>query len=347
MMPHGDIDWQSVKRVLVVKLRSIGDTVLSTPSLIALDRFLPEAQIDILLEDWVAPILHGFEHVDSVISVGKSAASRASVAWNIRRRGYDVVFNLHGGSTSTFFTRASGAPHRIGNENYRYSFLYNRLLNSSADFWQKAATHSAEQQLALLGSVGISVMDRPRTKLVVTPEAAEQIDQKLGSLVPDTAAFALLHPASALATKQWSADNFARIAEFLAGLGLSTIAIASPREREVLEAVKRQARVPIAILDDLSLPEITALAARARIFVGNDSGIAHIAAAVNTPTVVIFGSSNRIHWHPWTDARNEMVYLEMPCQPCPGYSCAVFGEPKCILGVTAADVTRAVERVLT
>jgi ADP-heptose:LPS heptosyltransferase len=97
----------------------------------------------------------------------------------------------------------------------------------------------------------------------------------------------------------------------------------------------------------LSLPEITALASEASIFVGNDSGIAHIAAAVNTPTVVVFGSSNRNHWRPWTDAPNEIVFNAFECQPCPGYECKVYGEPKCILSVTTDQVVAAIDRVLT
>src|SRR5689334_22148619 len=112
------IDWDRVRRVLVVRLRSIGDTVLSTASLIALRRFQPDAQIDVLLEDWVAPVLEGFEHVDNVVTVGDSTLSRVSVARAIRKTRYDVVFNLHGGPTATFFTRMSGAPHRVGYRTY-------------------------------------------------------------------------------------------------------------------------------------------------------------------------------------------------------------------------------------
>ena len=97
-MARRDIEWSSVKRVLVVRLRSIGDTVLTTPSLIALKEFLPHAEIDILLEDWVAPVLDGFDAVDNVITVGKSAAARLQTAWELRRRDYDLAFNLHGGT---------------------------------------------------------------------------------------------------------------------------------------------------------------------------------------------------------------------------------------------------------
>jgi len=94
------------------------------------------------------------------------------------------------------------------------------------------------------------------------------------------------------------------------------------------------------------LPEVTALAARSRLFVGNDSGIAHIAAAVRTPSVVIFGSSNVAHWRPWTNAPAEVVREEMPCAPCPGYTCSEFDVPQCIRRVSVERVNEAIERVL-
>src|SRR5438874_4340129 len=103
-------DWSAVKRVLVVRLRSIGDTVLTTPSLFALRRFLPQAQIDIVLEDWVAPVLEGSDLVDKVIAIPReSKAARARLARELRAANYDVVYNLHGGTTSTFLVRATGA----------------------------------------------------------------------------------------------------------------------------------------------------------------------------------------------------------------------------------------------
>src|SRR2546423_4826185 len=91
-------DWTEVRRVLVVRLRSIGDTVLSTPSLYALRRFLPGARIDVLLEDWVAPLLEGFDCVDEVITVERGdTRARFRVARKLRARAYDVAYNLHGG----------------------------------------------------------------------------------------------------------------------------------------------------------------------------------------------------------------------------------------------------------
>ncbi|MBK8465573.1 MAG: glycosyltransferase family 9 protein [Chloracidobacterium sp.] len=344
-MNGDEIEWGNVKRVLIVKLRSIGDTVLSTPSLIALKRFVPDAEIDILLEDWVAPLLDGFEGVN-VIAVGSAFGERMRTAMQLRRRNYDVAFNLHGGTTATFFTRASGAKHRVGYANYQYSFLFDHLLTSANDFWQTTATHSAEQQLALLGFVGVPVSDRPKSYLVGTESAQRSINDKLSSLIPHPSSLALLHPSTAFFTKQWPVENFARTAEFLADKGLTVVAISSKSESHILGQLSDESKVPIVTFDDLTLPEITALASKAKLFVGNDSGMAHIAAAVQTPTVVIFGSSSRAHWSPWTDAPNEIVYEEFPCQPCPGYECKQFGDPKCILSIKPEKVFTAINRIL-
>ncbi len=342
------IDWAKASKILVVRLRSIGDTVLSTPSLFALQRFLPDSQIDILLEDWVAPLLDGFETIDNVLEVGKTAQDRLKIAWKLRRNKYDVVFNLHGGTTSTFFTYASWAKHRIGFANYQYPFLYNHLLSSSSDFWQQEKTHSAEQQLALLGFVGIPVKDRPKSNLTIADSAVSSIAEKLRQSEIQNPKFeiALLHPVAAFDTKQWATRNFTKIAEFLTEKGLQVVAVATKKERDVLEKLQKLSSVPIVTFDDLMLPEITALASKAKIFVGNDSGIAHIAAAVKTPSVVIFGSSNRDHWRPWTDAPSEIVFEEFPCQPCAGYVCEQFDEPKCILSVKVESVFEAIEKVL-
>jgi heptosyltransferase-3 len=342
-------DWENVERVLVVRLRSIGDTVLSTPSLFALKRFLPSATVDVLLEDWVAPVLEGFPYVDQIITVARgSNASRARVARRLRANRYDVVYNLHGGSTATLLTRATGAPHRVGYQNYQYARLHNHLSPSSSALWQREKTHSVEQQLALLGWTGVPVSDRPPTRLAVTDDAAANVSARLLAAGLADTPFVAIHPAAAFATKQWAATNFGAVAEELARLGLAPVVITAKDQADIVEDLKRNIAVPVLSLTDLSLPEITALLSRARLFVGNDSGIAHIATAVETPAVVVFGSSNIAHWRPWsaTGAAAEVVYEEMGCQPCHGYYCEQFPEPECIKRVPVERVMAAAERVL-
>jgi lipopolysaccharide heptosyltransferase II len=343
-------DWSDVRRVLIVRLRSIGDTVLTTPSLFALRRFLPNTQIDIVLEDWVAPVLSGSELVDRVIPIARdSKTGRARLARELRASRYDVVYNLHGGTTATLLTRATGAKHRVGFGHYQYARLHNHAAPSSLEIWQRPSLHSVEQQLALIGWTGVPVTDRPPTHLAVTDSSLLSVAEKLraaGFEDPDKP-FAVIHPAAAFDTKQWATENFARVADELNSRGLSPIVIVSPKERSMIEALRRQTSEGVVGLSDLGLPEVTALASRAQLFVGNDSGIAHIAAAAGAPCVVIFGSSNVAHWRPWTTNPNEVVREEMPCQPCHGYFCAEFEKPECILRVPVQRVVGAIDRILT
>jgi predicted lipopolysaccharide heptosyltransferase III len=340
-------DWNDVRKVLVVRLRSIGDTVLATPSLFALKRFLPDAQVDILVEDWVAPVLDNHPHVDNVIVLERGGfMTRARVARELRAANYDVVYNLHGGTTATFLTRATGARHRVGFKSYQYGQLHNHQAPSPLLIWEQQKTHSVEQQLALLGWTGVPVTDRPRTSLGISPKAAETVDRLLIEAGLSNQNIALIHPAAAFATKQWATEKFARVVEFLAERGFTSVAIAARGEQALLEQLRSEASGKVVTLA-LSLPEVTALAARSQLFVGNDSGIAHVAAAVGTPSVVVFGSSNIAHWRPWNTAPAEVVFEEMPCQPCHGYFCAQFAQPECILRVPVTRVTAAIERLLS
>lgn len=340
-------DWSEVRKVLLVRLRSIGDTVLATPSLFALKRFLPNVTVDILVEDWVAPLLNDHPHVDNVIVLeGGGFMTRARVARELRAGNYDVVYNLHGGTTATFLTRATGARHRVGFKSYQYAQLHNHQAPSPLLLWGQQKTHSVEQQLALLGWTGVPVTDRPRTQLGISNESRATVQRLLAESGLNDRKIALIHPAAAFATKQWATEHFARVADFLSDRGFAPVAIAAPNERALLEKLCSEAAVEITTLE-LSLPEVTALAAHSQLFVGNDSGIAHIAAAVGTPAVVIFGSSNIAHWRPWNSAPAEVVFEEMPCQPCHGYFCEKFDQPECILRVPLTRVIAAIDRLLS
>lgn len=341
-------DWTNVRSVLLIRLRSIGDTVLATPSLYALKRFLPNARVDILLEDWVAPVLEGFSYVDNVLTLKRnSTTARARVMRQLRSLRYDVVYNLHGGTTATLLTRASGATRRVGLETYQYSRLYTHLAPSPLLLWKRQQTHSVEQQLALLGWTGVPVSDRPRTQLAVVEHAATSVAQRLREAGWDEKSpLALIHPAAAFATKQWASEKFARVADNLAGRGFTVVVITAPTEGQVAARLEQSSSARIISFNNLSLPEVTALASRARLFVGNDSGIAHIAAAVALPAVVIFGSSNIAHWSPWATAAAEVVFEELECQPCHGYYCEKFAQPECISRVPFEKVIAAVDRVL-
>ncbi|NNE66259.1 MAG: glycosyltransferase family 9 protein [Pyrinomonadaceae bacterium] len=348
MNADSHIDWTSVDKVLLVRLRSIGDTVLSTPTILTLRDQFPDAQIDMLLEDWVAPVLEGLDELDRIITVGKGSAERLRCALELRREEYDIAFNLHGGTTAGFMVRASAARYRVGYEGFQFPLLYNTLLPRPSTFWRKEITHSAENQAAMVGLTGVELNECPKTKLSVTEKRGAAAARRLTKLWDyyDKGEFAVIHPTAATDTKQWAPAKFAEVIDHLDSRGLTAVLVVTGAELDVIADIEESlGRRPYHLVD-APLPEIAAICKAARLFVGNDSGIAHIAAAVQTPTAVIFGSSNVNQWRPWTDAPSSVIREEFHCQPCPGDICREFGEPKCIQTVSPKSVISAVDKLL-
>ncbi|MDH3446371.1 MAG: glycosyltransferase family 9 protein, partial [Deltaproteobacteria bacterium] len=244
--------------------------------------------------------------------------------------------------------RASGAKFRIGYRNYRFPHFYTHTYAAAAAFWGREKTHSAEQQVALLGLAGIPVKTCPKSKLPVDVGASARVDERLRSVFtgPRIPGFALIHPSAADDTKIWAAAGFAATIDHLLSKGIPSVLVSTEAEIRLISEIESACGRQLPSLSDLSLPEVVALASKASLFVGNDSGIAHISAAVNVPTVVIFGSSNITHWSPWTDAPHRVVFNRFDCQPCPGHHCRVFDEPKCILSVEPEQVIGAVNALI-
>jgi ADP-heptose:LPS heptosyltransferase len=341
-------DWSRVERVLVVRLRSIGDAVLATPAIHALRRWLPHARIDLLLEDWVAPLFDGPREASAVISVRRgSLSARLAAARALRRTRYDVAFDLHGGPTSTLLTFASGARRRVGYARYQLGWLLSHRAPSPQALWAREELHSVEQQLGLLGFVGVPVSDCPPTRLAPAREADEAVAVRLAAAgVSPRERLALVHPAAALESKRWSTEGFARVAERLHERGFAPVAIATRHEAGLLSALRQMTRVPLTTFSDLPLAQVVALAARSQVFVGNDSGIAHVAVAAGAPVLVVFGSSSYAHWRPWTRAAAESVRPSLPCIPCAGQICDEAKPFGCIRGVTSEQVLEGLERLL-
>ena len=289
-------DLDRIRRVLLVRLRSIGDTVLMTPCITALKRWRPELEIDVLLEPFCAPVLAAHPDVARVVEVERSAGSRLNVAQTLRRRGYDAVFNLFGGSTSALLSLVTGAPVRAGYVGHRPEWLSTTRVTSSHHVWGRTDVHTVEHQLALVAGIGVPVDEAPPTSLAVAPHAAARLAARLAAHGLPTGDYAVFHPEASLPEKRWPAERFARLAaELDARYGLR--AVATGREAETVIAAAGDRGVAMA---DLPLDETIALVAGAALFVGNDSGPAHIAAAFARPAVVIFGPSNEQLWRPWS-----------------------------------------------
>jgi lipopolysaccharide heptosyltransferase III len=308
--------------------------VLTTPALELLHRARPDLRIVTVVERPFDALLEGNPAVSGVLSVSRAAGTgeKANLLREIRHLKPQLCLNLHGGSTSAWLTALSGAPFRVGFGHFRRRFAYNVLIPRAQEILGRGPdepVHTAEHLAAAIFYLGAPLSEIPRAWL---PAGATP------SGVPKP--YAVLHVTAAYFTKQWAASRFRQAAEFLRRKGIEPIIVAGPGEGAIFGEFPK-----LRCFAGRPLPWVRSLIAGASLFVGNDSGPAHIAAAFAVPTVVIFGSSNSAVWRPWK-APHEVVETAWDCKPCPGDRCYAFDEPRCILSVDAEAVFAAIERLL-
>jgi predicted lipopolysaccharide heptosyltransferase III len=341
---------EHVPRMLLIRLRSLGDAILTLPLVEALHCWRPDLQLDILVESSFSAVFTCHPGIHEVLTLPprshdhRNRWTRLQMTMALRRRKYSAVLNLHGGTTSILFTIASGAKLRIGQETHRASWIYNARIPSSVSIWKKQDLHTVEHQLSILHWLGLPVPDKPDGRLYVAPDDHERMHSRLTRAgISD---YILIQPTATLASKQWSAVNFARLGDHLyRRYRIPVIYTAGNQEIGILDQVRDSAEEHHRYWADLSLGGLFSLIEGCRLFVGNDSGPTHAAAALKKPVVVLWGSSNFQTWHPWKTTF-EPVKIELPCSPCPGYECRQFGEPKCILDLPLAQAKEACEKLL-
>ena len=342
----------AIPRLLLIRVRSLGDSILTLPLLQALHAWRPALRLDLLIEAPFAPVFekHPAVHELLVLQTKDTSAragwSRSRALLEVRGRRYPAVLNLHGGTTSLLFSLASGAPLRFGQERFRGSRWYNARIPDSAGVWGKPKLHTVEHQLTFMKWLGLPIPSDPRPELHVAPASRKRIARRLEKAGLRPGAFLLVQPTATLATKQWPEENFARLADSLCEkAGTPLVFSTGGWEAGVLDRIRANARREHRYWADLALGDLFALIEACRLFVGNDSGPMHAAAALARPLVAIWGSSDHTAWHPWGSAY-ESVRSDLPCMPCPGYTCAVYGRPRCILEISTERVESACLRML-
>ncbi len=341
-------------RILVIRLRSIGDVVLLTPSLRLLKEWRPDLRISVLVESRFRELLEENPDVDEILEPGSRSGlgkiwARFRTVTDIRRRSFSVCLNVHGGPTSTFFTRWSGARWKAGFNHFRGRAAYDFLVPDARTILDQPRVHTAEHQASAFFWLGLPRREIPSARVFASPKrAAWWSEEKIRLGLSQDEDYAVLHPTALYATKQWAPENFAQLGTYLESeVGLRVVYSCGPGESAVLDAVERGVRARIRRLETASLSQFAAALAEARLFVGNDSGPAHMAGALERPSVVIFGSSSSVIWGPWPpQGPGRIVQNFYDCNPCPGDRCYRFERPECILSVTFEQVRSAVQAAL-
>jgi lipopolysaccharide heptosyltransferase II len=350
-------------KILLARLRLIGDVVFTTPLIAGLRHHYPDAQLTYLVEPAAAPIVRDNPHLTSVIVAPHRRGLRRiadDLALGRRLRGarFDVAIDLHGGPRSAWLTWMSGAPMRVGYPIRGRSWMYTHVVARTPDL---APRHSVSNQWDLLTPLGIGAEDAARFPVEMRPDpkAEQRVAERLRrhDITPGANQMVVIHVSAGNPFRRWPADAFRTLAVQLARRDPSRriILTSGPSDAAAARRIADAAReelgalaAAIPELGELELPELRALIADSAVYIGGDSGPAHLAATTTTPIVELLGPTLPERSRPWRDARwySEMIDAgPLPCRPCSQRQCAP-GDFRCLTAIAPERVVDAAERAL-
>jgi len=308
----------------------MGDCLLLTSPIRALKEEFPGFRVSVLVEPRFAGCFDGNPDIGEVLA----ASNKYAPGLRLLIRYFDAIVNLHGGPTS-FVYACLAIGKRIGVSHYQYAKLYHGLVPQP-----DSTLHTVRSTMELFNWLGVRMSEPPALRYEFHPKEAAWIEGKLKGRP-----YIVIHPASVMATKRWDAGRFAQVALDLAKHRRVTIVVtAGPGEELFAGQVARDVDGTVIMLG-LTIPELAELIRGARLYIGNDSGPMHLAAAVGTPTIAVWGSSDSRRWRPWK-VEHRVVQNPFECNPCPGYRCLVADSPLCIESVTVEQVSAAAKELL-
>jgi ADP-heptose:LPS heptosyltransferase len=325
---------EEIKKILVIKLRAIGDVLLSTPVLKNLRHNFKDAEIDFLTEPPSREIIEGNPFVDNLIIFDRRDKSFSSFL-NLRRKKYDLVIDLFCNPRSALMTFTSGARYRVGYAFKGRSYAYNIKLKP-----RKEVHHNVEFNLDALRSLGLEIVDK--NPYLPIDESAEKFAEKFFDENDlDNKLTVALIPVGTWETKRWELKKFAELGDIIAKNFNAEILIIWGNEKEFEEVMTISSFMnakPI-IPPRTSLKQLSAILKRCSFAIANDTGPMHISAVVGTPTLGIFGPTNPYAQGPFGEKHLWVRNEEIDCLGCNLTKCPIGN--KCMTELKVVTVYSA------
>ena len=346
---------EGISRILLLQLGDIGDVVLATPAIRALKENYPDCEIFVLIRSFAEGLIEDSPWVDGVISVnkdkkefGREIAYQRELIAGLRRRRFDLALDFRIGTRGAILSFLSGARVRLGR--YRAdgtlwrNRLFTHLLSPEIDLYQ----YAAEYTLSMLAPFDLRVRDVTPEITVTAERAGVGADILRDEGVPPGRAVVALHPFSRWRYKEWSIKKYKelinRMGEVFCG---SLVITGAPDQREMVgEIVKGNNENVFNLAGKTTIGELTAVLKRCDLFIGIDSAALHIAAAVGTPTISIFGPSSPINWAP-RGKQHCVVTKDFLCIPCRQKGCNNSEVSRCLDELTVEEVIPVVSEKLS
>jgi ADP-heptose:LPS heptosyltransferase len=320
-----------------MRFRALGDALLATPLLRAVKAHYPEARVDYLVDETLAPLFHGNPDCDRVLAYPRGARWRSvsDLRWalKLRRERYDLLLDLQGSGTSALFTLFSGAPRRHG---YRVRHRHIFYTEKTDRGWPagRGRPYAPVNHFLLVESLGIRPVDLHPG---LPPDLGLKNPFPVGS-----GPLILVAPGATWRAKQWPAAHYAMLIRALKREGRRVMLMGSPGERPLLDEIATDGGA--SIHGDTSIEGMVAALRHADLLLSTDSGARHVAVALGTPSLALFGPSDPAIWSV-EDPRHPMLRLDLDCSPCTLTRCPLPGHP-CMNDLTPDRVLESIRQLL-
>ncbi|HMW17533.1 MAG TPA: putative lipopolysaccharide heptosyltransferase III [Accumulibacter sp.] len=349
----------AVRRALVIKLRHHGDVLLSSPVFSVLKTHAPQVEIDALVYADTVEMLslhpaisqvHGIDRQWKKLGVTAQARAELALFQTLKARTYDLVIHLTEHWRGAWLCRLLKPRWSVGpavngrGRRWRESFSHLQVAP------RNALRHTVESNLDALRRIGIQARsDERRTSMIAGPAAEASVGRHLQNLGLTSGGFIHIHPASRWLFKCWTVDGMAGLIDRLQRQDWPVVLTAAPNDDEtaLVDAIRSRLEQPAhSLAGRLSLKELAALTQAARLFIGVDSAPMHIAAAVGTPVIALFGPSGDQQWGPWGVPVRVITSRRHPCRPCGIDGCGGGKISDCLTSLTVDDVWAAALELL-
>lgn len=342
---YKEVDLSHVKKVLITIFKYQGDVLLTSPVYTALKRALPSAKIVVYLFKDTYPMLEGHPAIDEFLffdqawrklPLPKRLWKELAMWRRVRKEKFDLTINLTSGDRGALVAKISGAPIRVGYESGGGMHGKDRFFTQLIRSTQKPR-HIVERNLDALRAIGIAPKEEEKKLFFALTEGD-------GGLVPYDD-FILVHPTSRCDYKHWPSSHFTELIKALRERGENVVLSGGPslEERRIIEEIAAPLNDPavLSIAGKTSLKQLGAVIQKAKLLISVDSVPPHIAAALERPTIVVFGPSDDVKWGPWRNPKGGVVRLPISCMRCDQEGCGGTWMSDCLQRLSVVQVLTA------
>jgi len=354
-------------RILIIRTDRIGDLLLSTPAIKAVREAYPDAHIAVMVRPYVEDIVDGNPYIDEVILCDKYSYKGLlredirilkrlieffvnlipviTLSWRLHRKRFDLAIILHPTDRSNLIPFLAGIPERVGYDK-KLGFLLTKRFKDTKHLGEK---HEIDYNFDVLRAVGIIAKDRT-LYMPIKAEYERVIDRFMAlNDIGNKDVIVAVHPGASCPSKRWPAYRFGRVAdELMDKYNVKIVIIGGPSDVKTVREVETGMLLsPIILSEAHSLGEVAALLKKCKLLISNDSGPVHIAVAVGTPVVSIFGrldpGLSPQRWGP-VGPNDIVIHKDVGCERCLAHNCKLSF--KCLDAITIEEVLSAAEHLL-